>query len=49
MNMKRNRAPKIRGSRTKKVQALNKELELAFADDSKMTDELYEELEGLTF
>ena len=49
MNVRNKRTPKIRGNRTGKVQAINKELELVFAGNSKMTDELYEELEGLTF
>lgn len=49
MNIKRNRTPKIKGNRTGKVQAINKELELVFAGNSKMTDDKYERLEGLTF
>jgi hypothetical protein len=49
MNIKRHNAPKIRGNKNQRVQALNKELEFVFAGNSKMTDELYEELEGLTF
>ena len=49
MNIKRNRTPKIRGSRNKRVQKLNQELANIFVDSGKMTDELYEELEGLTF
>lgn len=46
---KRTSSPRIRGNKNQRVQALNKELELVFAGNSKMTDELYEELEGLTF
>ena len=46
---KRNSSPRIRGNKNKRVQALNQELADIFVNSSKMTDELYEELEGLTF
>lgn len=49
MNVRTKRTPKIRGNRTGKVQAINKELELVFAGNSKMTDDKYKRLEGLTF